>query len=122
MHTITIKYTRVAAPVVNPVAPICPVMQPTNAAADMPAFEGTYYDTNVEGWGEGTTLGAFMNQMVAHPGLVAALRKAVRDGEYTIEDADEKTMLYLEEVKSAVAENGFIIEEATKTEDSKTEA
>lgn len=113
-HTITIKYTSVAGPVVNPVAPICPVMQSTNAACDMSAFEGTYYDTNVADWGEGTTLGAFMNQMVAHPGLVAALRKAVRDGEYTIEDADEKTMLYLEEVAPALAENGFSIDTKKK--------
>lgn len=108
-HTITIKYTSAVAPVVNPVAPICPVMMPTNAAADMKAFEGTYYDTNVEGWGKGTPLGAFMNQMVAYPGLVAALRKAVRDGEYVMEDADEKTMLYLEEVAPALADNGFEI-------------
>lgn len=115
-HTITIKYTGVVAPVATPAAPICPVMQPTNCAADMPAFDGTYYDTNVEGWGAGTSLEQFIAQQVAHPGLVAALKKAVRDGEYTIEDADEKTMLYLDEVAEAIADQGFVVDIKKKVE------
>ena len=108
-HTITIKYTRVVAPAVNPVAPICPVMMPTNAAADMKAFEGTYYDTNVAGWGEGTALEAFMSNVVAHPGLVAAVRKAIADGTYTITDATEADALYAGEWAKALADQGITV-------------
>lgn len=108
-HTITIKYTALVAPNVAAVNPICRCFFPSNCAADNAAVAGTYYDTNVEGWGEGTKLDKFMQQVVAHPGLVAAIRKAVRDGEYTITDADEKTALYMEEVAPSLADQGFTI-------------
>ena len=108
-HTITITYTRPVAPAINPVAPICRVMMPNNCAADMPAFDGTYYDTNVEGWGEGTALESFMNSVVAHPGLVAAVRKAIADGTYTIADATSEDALYAGEVAKALKDQGITI-------------
>ena len=113
-HKITIKYTSVVAPVVNTAAPICPVMMPTNAAADMKAFDGTYYDTNVAGWGEGTALEAFMAQADAHPGLVAAVKQAIKNGEYTIDDATSKDVLYANEVAGSLKDQGieFIIDAA----------
>lgn len=126
-HTITFKYTAVVAPVVNPVAPICPVMMPTNAAADMKAFEGTYYDTNVAGWGEGTALEAFMAQVDAHPGLVAAVKQAIKKGECTFTEATDKDVLYLNEVAGSLADQGIEIiidatdEDAAAAVDSKTE-
>lgn len=107
--TITIKYTAVTAPVANPVAEIPAVFYPNNAAADLAVFEGTYYDTNVAGIGEGLSLEAFMAKQVAFPGLVAALRKAVKDGEYTFTTEDEKLVLYLGEVAPAIADQGFEI-------------
>ena len=106
---ITITYTKPAAQIVSPAAPICSVMLPTNAACDMKPFEGTYYDTNVEGWGEGTTLEQFMASVVAHPGLVAAFRKAQADGSYVIEAASDEDALYLGEVQKAVADQGIKI-------------
>lgn len=126
-HTITIKYTAPVAPNAQAVSPICRVFAPQACAADHPKMEGTYYDTNVEGWGEGTTLEQFMAQQVSHPGLNAAVRKAVRDGEYTMTDADEKTMLYMEEVAPALKSQGFEIiidgtEDAVDTETDETPA
>ena len=113
-HVITIKYTSVVAPAVNPVAPICPVMMPTNAACDNAVFADTYYDTNVAGWGEGTALDAFMAQADAHPGLVAAVKQAIKNGECTIDDATSKDVLYMNEFAGSLADQGIeIIIDAT---------
>lgn len=109
MATISIKYTAISAPAAEPIAQICAIFQPTNAAADLPAFEGTYYDTNVEGWGEGTAIADFIRSSVAHPGLVLALKMAFENGEYEFDTEDEKLIMYLEEVKDAVADQGFDI-------------
>lgn len=104
--TITITYTAITAPAVNAVQQICDVYYPANNASRNPAFDDTYYDTNVEGFGEATTLEAFMAQMVAHPGLVAALRAAIRDGSYTYEGTEEDA-LYIAELTPALAPQGF---------------
>lgn len=104
--TITITYTAITAPAANAVQQICDVYYPANNASRNPAFDDTYYDTNVEGFGEATTLEAFMAQMVAHPGLVAALRAAIKDGSYTYEGTD-KDALYIGELKDALASQGF---------------
>jgi hypothetical protein len=110
MAKITITYTAINAPSADTAAEICAMFYPNNAAADLPAFEGTYYDTNVEGWGEGTTLEKFIKDSVAHPGLVLALKLAVEEGSYEFETDDNDTIMYLEEVKDAVADQGFEIE------------
>lgn len=109
MATIKIAYTAIAAPTVQPVDQICAMFLPTNAAADNAAFEGTYYDTNVEGWGEGTSIEKFFKDSVAHPGLVAALKLAMENGEYEFDTDDFKTIMYAEEVADAVADQGFEI-------------
>lgn len=109
--TITITYTAITAPAANAVQQICDVYYPANNASRNPAFDDTYYDTNVEGFGEATTLEAFMAQMVAHPGLVAALRAAIRDGSYTYEGTEEDA-LYIAELTPALAPQGFTFEVA----------
>lgn len=110
-HTITIKFTAPVEPVQGTVSEICRMFRPQPCAADHPCMEGTYYDTNVYGKGElVTSFEQYIAQQVAHPGLVAALKKAMRDGEYVIEDADEKTALYADELKSALVDQGFTIE------------
>lgn len=109
MATIKIVYTAITAPTAEPIAQICATYDPTNAAADLPVFEGTYYDTNVEGFGEGMAIEKFFADSVAHPGLILALKNAVKDGEYEFETEDEKTIMYAEEVASAVADQGFEI-------------
>lgn len=110
MAQVTITYTALVAPSADATAPICRIFMPNNAAADNAAFEGTYYDTNVEGWGEATTPDKFFADSVAHPGLVLALKTAVRDGECKYEENDAKEILYLKEVATAVADQGFTIE------------
>lgn len=109
MATISITYTAISAPTAEPIAQIMSTFVPTNAAADLPVFEGTYYDTNVEGWGEGTAFADFIANSVAHPGLVLALKMAFENGSYEFDTTDEKLIMYLEEVADAVADQGFEI-------------
>lgn len=109
MATINIVYKAISAPAADPIAQICATFVPNNAAADLPAFDGTYYDTNVFGIGEGMKIEKFFADSVAHPGLILALKNAIKDGEYAWETEDEKTIMYLEEVAPAVADQGFEI-------------
>jgi len=110
MATISITYTAIEAPAANAGAQICATYVPTNAAADLAPFVGTYYDTNVEGFGEGMAIEKFYADSVAHPGLIAALKFAVADGSYEFTTEDEKLIMYLEGVKDALAPQGFEIE------------
>ena len=117
MATITITYTPVAGFVSDKATEqIFGVWNPATTASDNAVFNGTYYDTNVWDKGEfpyATSLEAFLASQVAHPGLIAALRAAVRnfDAEegtgvyaWTATDADK---LYVEELKPALADQGF---------------
>lgn len=115
MAKVTITYTAVAAPAAPLQKQICATFVPTNAASDAPAFDGTYYDTNVEGFGEGMAITAFVEQSVAHPGLVLALKKAVKDGSYEFDETDAKEIAYLEEVAPALKPQGFVIAVAAET-------
>lgn len=117
MATITITYT---APVKftsdSATQQIFNVWNPATTASDNAVFEGTYYDTNVWDNGEfpyATSLDAFLAQQVAHPGLIAALRAAVRaldadtgTGVYNWE-ATDADVLYIEELTPALADQGF---------------
>jgi len=87
------------------------VWNPATTASDNEAFNGTYYQTNVWDNGEfpyATSLDAFLASQVAHPGLVAALRAAVRakDGQYIWETTDDN-LLYVEELAGALKDQGF---------------
>lgn len=110
MATITIAYTAPVAPInAEPVAQICATFQPANAACDLPAFEGTYYDTNVYGFTPAVSLEEFMAKQVAFPGVVAALRAAINEGSFVIEDASTDDVLYWGEIKPAVEDQGFTV-------------
>ena len=117
MATITITYAPVTAPVASVAQQIFSVWTPANTASDNAAFANTYYDTNVWDNGEfayATSLEAFLNAQVAHPGLIAALRAAVRaydesngvSASYAWETTDDN-VLYVEELASALADQGF---------------
>ena len=110
MASITITYT---APVKfandSATQQIFGVWNPATTASDNAVFEGTYYDTNRWDNGEfpyATSLQAFLDSQVAHPGLIAALRAATRAGSYTWEATDADA-LYIEEVAPALADEGF---------------
>lgn len=109
MAKITITYAAINAPAGKPADQICATFVPTNAAADNAAFDGTYYDTNVAGLGLRADIAKFVTDSVAHPGLVAALKRAQKDGSYEFDTTDHDTIMYYEEVAAAVADQGFTI-------------
>lgn len=112
MATITITYT----PAVQfsqdiDTKQIFSVWNPAATASDSDAFDGTYYQTNV--WDDGefayaTSLEAFLASQVAHPGLIAALRAAVRAQDHTYAwEATDADVLYVEELEPALKDQGF---------------
>ena len=117
MATITITYTPATKFASDAaVQQIFATWDPSKTASDNAVFAGKYYQTNKWDNGEfpyATSLETFMAQQVAHPGLIAALRAAVRNY-----DADEGTgvyewaatdadALYIEEISPALADQGF---------------
>ena len=117
MATITITYTPIATFVDDPATQqIFGVWNPATTASDNTAFAGTYYQTNKWDNGEfkmATTLEEFLASQVAHPGLIAALRAAVRaydkaegKGVYNWE-ATDADVLYIDELNPALADQGF---------------
>lgn len=110
MATITIAYTAPVAPRNGRIANICATFEPNNAAADLDVFNNTYYDTNVAGTGiDANALTKYMADQVAFPGIVAALRAAVANGTYTIENPTAKEVLYWGELKPALVDQGFTV-------------
>ena len=111
MATITITYTKPVDSAAVPANQICATFVPTNAAADNPVFASydapdNYYDTNVDGYGAGMTPEEFFNKQVAHPGLIAALRAAMRAGSYDWEATDADVQ-YVGEIAPALEDQGF---------------
>ena len=111
MATITITYTPVA-PFADAKATeqIFSVWNPAKTASDNAKFNNTYYQTNVWDNGEfayATSLDAFLAQQVAHPGLIAALRAAVRaeDHSYAWEATDDDVAAEYE--KQSISKNYF---------------
>lgn len=90
-------------------APICALFMPTNAAADMDVFEDTYYDTNVHN-DYGTELDDFLAMQVSHPGLVAAMRKAAKDGSYVMTTDDPMMETMIDGLNATMAAAGFKFE------------
>ena len=125
MDLITITYTP-AVQFASDVAvqQICSTWSPANTASDNAVFAGTYYQTNK--WDNGTfeyftSLEKFLASQVAHPGLVAALRAAIRNfdsdsgvGVYEWEAPDGEA-LYVEELAPALKDQGFTFESGSSS-------
>ena len=113
MATITITYTKPVDASVAPKNEICATFVPTNATADNPVFASydapnNYYDTNVPGYGACMTAEDFFWKQIAHPGLIAALRAAMRTpGEAYTWNATDADVQYVEELEPALKDQGF---------------
>jgi hypothetical protein len=110
MAKVSITYTALNAPV-EPITPqICDILTRYNNAASMEVFKGTYYDTRVApGIGEATSLADFVAEAVAHPGIIAYLRKAVADGSFEFETDNPDDIVYWGELGPALENEGFVI-------------
>ena len=117
MATITITYTPATGfKTDSATQQIFGVWNPATTASDNTVFADTYYQTNKWDNGEfpyATTLEQFLADQVAHPGLIAALRAAVRaydeetgKGIYVWTASDDDA-LYVEELQGALKEQGF---------------
>ena len=117
MATITITYTPATGfKTDSATQQIFGVWNPATTASDNTVFADTYYQTNKWDNGEfpyATTLEQFLADQVAHPGLIAALRAAVRaydeetgKGIYVWTARDDDA-LYVEELQGALKEQGF---------------
>lgn len=116
MATINITYVKpTPAADLTPTQQICATFQPTNALCDNANFDGTYYDTNVPGYGDALSIDKFWAAQVAHPGLIAALRAAMRaagdsgEGSYEWVGATDADVQYIGEINPALAEQGFTL-------------
>lgn len=109
MAKITIAYTAPEAIQASKTAEICATYVPNNAACDLDVFKGSYYDTNVDGWDPAVSLEQYSAMMIAHPGIVAALRAAQASGEFVIEFPTEDDILYWTELKPALVDQGFTV-------------
>lgn len=104
---ITIKFTQPVADEARKCTPICRMFEPQGCMADLDVMG--VYKTNVDGFGDfAMPLADYVAAQVAHPGLVAALKQAVKNGEYAFE-GDEKAALYAAELKDVLAGEGFEI-------------
>ena len=116
MYTVTIKYTAPVEAAGQLKSTIAPQFALGQSYVDEEAFRKdipeSAYSKNV--WENGhfimaESLEEYFATFIAHPGLVAALKKAMRDGTYKIEEVSEKDGLYMDEVKDALASQGFEI-------------
>ena len=115
MATVSITYTALNAPVEPSTPQICDILTRYNNASSMAVFDGTYYDTRVApGIGEATSLADFVGAAVAHPGIIAILRKAVADGTFEFETTDTNEIVYWGELAPALKNEGFDITVATE--------
>lgn len=108
--SITIKYTAPTEPVKADVTPICRLFTPNNAYIDTEAYEGTVWDTNVDGWGTWQGLAAYLEKITNTPNVLILLKAAVLDGEVTFEEEDPKMVEYIKELGTALAPYGFEID------------
>ena len=111
MASITIKYAAPEAPVEANVDQICAFFLPTNSYVDTEVYEGSIWDTNVEGWGTWEGFVAHLEKISAAPNVLILFKAAARDGEITFEESDPKQVEYIKEIARQLAVYGFEIPE-----------
>ena len=109
MASITIKYTEPVAPVEGDVQQICALFLPTNSYVDGEPYEGTIWDTNVEGFGTFETLAEYLSKITSAPNVLILFKAAIAAGEdgVTFEESDPKQVVYYQELGKALADYGF---------------
>lgn len=107
MASITIKYTAPAGPVEADVKQICAFFLPTNSYVDTKPYEGTIWDTNVEGWGTWEGFVAYLEKISAAPTVLIMFKAAARDGQITFTEDDAKQVEYYKEIGRQLAPYGF---------------
>ena len=100
------------------VASICPCFEPGNAYIDMEVYEGTVYDTNVEGSGPMFGMEEWLSQITTHKGVQLMFKAAAEseEGEIEFDVCDPQLAQYYAEVAKKAAGKGFAVEVTLKSE------
>ncbi len=120
-YTITIKYVKPEKPEeYKPFWEIPRMFVPESSYVDSPAYEGTVYDTNVDGWGFIEPKPPYDSTAFPYPVPLAQFRIAAisETGEVTFTTDDYKVAWYYVEAGKQMLDEGFTV---TMTEDSATE-
>ena len=112
MASITIKYTEPKALVQADVKQICAFFLPTASYVDSPEYEGSIWDTNVEGTGTWEGIAAYLDSISAAPNVLIMFKAAATDGTVTFEESDAKQVEYYKEVGRRLAVYGFEVSAA----------
>lgn len=109
-YTVTIKYNGVPTAQVDKfISQICGIFDPKNSYIDTAAYEGTVYDTNVEGFGTIEAVEPFATTSVPYPVALAQFKTAVVGTDNTVEFTvdDYKEAFYYMTIGEQLADQGF---------------
>lgn len=119
MYTVTIKYTGVSGEVAIGPAPIARLWSPDGSYIDSAAYEGSVYDTNVEGWGELPPVSPYDSTSIPYSVALAQFKIAtvgedLLDGDdnvigkqVTFDVEDYKEAFYYKTLGEQMADQGF---------------
>lgn len=125
-YKVKIVYTGPAVESIQFVSPICRLFVPSNSYVDTPAYEGTVYDTNVDGFGKIDLMEPYASTSFPFPVPLAQFKLAVvgEDDEDTggkkveFEVATYMEAFWYKQAGVALADQGFTVtvEDASATE------
>lgn len=96
-YNVTIQYT-IPNPAVEieaiPTAQICPTFPLAGSYIDTPAYAGTIYDTNVEGWGTIPAVEPYASTGIPVPGVLGQLKLPVNALATKVEDEETGAITY----------------------------
>ena len=130
IYNITIKQlinhmsdeARAEAAALKATQPICPVFGKNVSYVDTPAFAGTAYDTNVEGWGKHACVEPYASTGMPFPAALAQFKLAaigteIKDEagnvighEITFTTEDYKEAFFYAQLGAQMADQGFVVE------------
>lgn len=130
-YKVTITYTGSAVESIQFVNPICRLFVPENSYIDTPAYEGTVYDTNVDGFGKIDLMEPFASTSFPFPVPLTHFKLAVvgeDDKESGGKKVEFEVATYMEafwykQAGVALADQGFTVEiSETKADASQNDA
>lgn len=130
-YKVTITYTGPAVESIQFVNPICRLFVPENSYIDTPAYEGTVYDTNVDGFGKIDLMEPFASTSFPFPVPLTQFKLAVvgeDDKESGGKKVEFEVATYMEafwykQAGVALADQGFTVEiSETKADASQNDA
>lgn len=92
------------------------MFEPTGAYIDSKPYEGTVYDTNVEGWGETAMPEPFASTSIPFPAALAQFKLAIvgKSNEVSFDVEDYKEAFYYETLGDQMKDQGFVVEVSEK--------